>query len=165
MANISYLDKPFIFFASALGLSYFPGEVWVAKILCVDDEPALLRVYQEELSEEGHEIIVARDGKEALALLSAENPHIVILDIRMPEMDGLEALVALLGKNHTIPVILHSAYPEYKDCFITGGAEAFVLKHSDLTELKRTIRNILDREGDAAGNSAERPSKPGKRPL
>ncbi len=135
----------------------------MAKILCVDDEPALLRVYREVLSEEGYEVIVARDGKEALALLSAENPHVVILDIRMPNMDGLEALVALLGKNHTLPVVLHSAYPEYKDSFITGGAEAFVLKQSDLTELKQTIRKILNREGTAAEDSMERPLKPGKR--
>ena len=135
----------------------------MAKILCVDDEPSLLRVYQDELSEEGHEVIVARDGKEALSLLSGENPHVVILDIRMPNMDGLEALVALLGKNHTLPVILHSAYPEYKESFRTGGAEAFVLKGSDLTDLKRTIRKILDRRGVAAGDSAELPSKPGKK--
>ena len=134
----------------------------MAKILCVDDEPALLRVYREELSEEGYEVIMARDGKEALALLSTENPHVVILDIRMPNMDGLEALVALLGKNHTIPVILHSAYPEYRDSFITGGAEAFVLKQSDLTELKQTLRKILNRGGTAAEDSMERPLKPGK---
>jgi two-component system response regulator (stage 0 sporulation protein F) len=137
----------------------------VAKILCVDDEPALLRMYRDELSEEGYEVVVARDGKEALAQLSAVNPQVVILDIRMPNMDGLEALVAMLGKTHTLPVILHSAYPEYKEKIITGGAEAFVLKDSDLTELKRTIREILDREAGAAGNSAERPSKPGRKSL
>jgi two-component system response regulator (stage 0 sporulation protein F) len=135
----------------------------VAKILCVDDEPALLRIYRDELSEEGYEVILARDGKEALGLLSAENPDVVILDIRMPNMDGLEALVALLGKNHTLPVILHSAYPEYKESFITGGAEAFVLKGSDLAELKRAIREILDREGGSVGNSVQSPPKPGRK--
>ena len=132
----------------------------MAKILCVDDEPALLRIYRDELSEEGYEVILARDGREALGLLSAQNPQVVILDIRMPNMDGLEALVALLGKNHTLPVILHSAYPEYKESFITAGAEAFVLKGSDLAELKRTIREILDRQGGAAGNSVQSPPKP-----
>ncbi len=135
----------------------------MAKILCVDDEPALLRIYRDELSEEGYEVILARDGKEALGLISEQNPHVVILDIRMPNMDGLEALVALLGKNHTLPVILHSAYPEYKESFITAGAEAFVLKGSDLGELKRTIREILDREGGAGGNSVPSPPKPGRK--
>jgi CheY-like chemotaxis protein len=89
--------------------------------------------------------------------------HVVILDIRMPNMDGLEALVALLGKNHTLPVILHSAYPEYKESFITAGSEAFVLKSPDLTELKRTIQNIVDRGIEGTGISAERLSKSGKR--
>ncbi len=130
------------------------------KILCVDDEPALLRVYKEELSEEGYEVILAQDGKEALALLSEENAHVVILDIRMPQMDGLEALVALLGKNRTIPVILHTAYPEYKENLITWGAEAFVMKSDDLSELKQTIREILDRKKGIAEGSAKGSSKP-----
>ena len=130
------------------------------KILCVDDEPALLRVYKDELSEEGYEVILAQDGKEALALLSKENPHVVILDIRMPQMDGLEALVALLGKNRTIPVILHTAYPEYKENLITWGAEAFVVKSDDLSELKQTIREILDRKKGIAEGSAKGSSKP-----
>ena len=130
------------------------------KILCVDDEPALLRVYKDELSEEGYEVILAQDGKEALALLSKENPHVVILDIRMPQMDGLEALVALLGKNRTTPVILHTAYPDYKENLITWGAEAFVVKSDDLSELKQTIREILDRKKGMAEGSTKDYSKP-----
>jgi DNA-binding NtrC family response regulator len=129
------------------------------RILCVDDERALLRVYKDELSEEGYEILLARDGKEALAVLSRENIHVVILDIRMPQMDGLEALVAMLGKNRTIPVILHTAYPEYKENLITWGAEAFVMKSDDLSKLKQTIREILDRKKGNAEGSAKDPSK------
>jgi CheY-like chemotaxis protein len=133
-------------------------EEQVAKILCVDDEPALLRIYQDELSEEGHDVVLARDGKEALALLSVEEPDIVILDIRMPKMDGIEALVALLGKDRAIPVILHTAYREYQESLITGGAEAFVVKSGDLSELKKTIREILDRgEGTREGSAPRSP--------
>jgi DNA-binding response OmpR family regulator len=139
--------------------------VKVTKILCVDDEPALLRAYKDELSEEGFEVILAQDGKKALALFSEENPQVVVLDIRMPQMDGMEALVTLLGKDGTIPVILHTAYPEYQENFITWGAEAFVMKSADLSELKKIIREILQRkrgsaEGSAQGSSATRRKSP-----
>ncbi len=117
----------------------------MAKILIVDDEAALLKVYAEELSAEGHEVVSARDGKEALKLLSAEKPQLVIMDIRMPQMDGVETLVAMLGKNRTIPVILHTAHPEYRENYMTWGAEAFVLKSSDLGPLKKKVREILQR--------------------
>ena len=130
------------------------------RVLCVDDEPALLRVYKDELSEEGYEVILARDGKEALAVLSKENVQAVILDIRMPQMDGLEALVVMLGKNRTIPVILHTAYPEYKENLIAWGAEAFVTKSDDLSELKQTIREVLHRKKRVTDGPAKDASKP-----
>ncbi|MDI6754050.1 MAG: response regulator, partial [Thermodesulfobacteriota bacterium] len=62
------------------------------KILCVDDDLSLLRLYQEELSEEGYKVILAKDGQEALAKFSKEKPQVVILDIRMPVMDGIRTL-------------------------------------------------------------------------
>jgi CheY-like chemotaxis protein len=67
------------------------------------------------------------------------------MDIRMPVMDGIEALTAMLGKDRQIPVILNTAYPQYRENFMTWGAEAYVLKSSDLAELKRKIREVLDR--------------------
>ena len=115
----------------------------MVKILCVDDDSSLLFLYQEELSEEGYEVIVARNGKEALEKYDRESPHLVVLDIRMPIMDGLETLNALLGRNRQLPVILNTAYSTYRDNFMTWGAEAYVLKSSDLTELKEKIRQAL----------------------
>ena len=117
----------------------------MGKILCVDDDSSLLLLYQEELSEEGYEVIVARNGKEALEKYDRESPDLVVLDIRMPIMDGLETLNALLGKNRQLPVILNSAYSTYRDNFMAWGAEAYVLKSSDLTELKGKIREALGR--------------------
>jgi len=117
----------------------------MVKILCVDDDSSLLLLYQEELSEEGYEVIVARNGKEALEKYDRESPHLVVLDIRMPNMDGLETLNALLGRNRQLPVILNTAYSTYRNNFMTWGAEAYVLKSSDLTELKEKIREALRR--------------------
>jgi len=118
------------------------------KILCVDDDLSLLLLYQEELSEEGYEVIVARNGKEALEKYDQESPHLVVLDIRMPITDGLETLNALLGRNRQLPVILNTAYSTYRDNFMTWGAEAYVIKSSDLTELKEKIREALRRRKD-----------------
>jgi len=116
----------------------------VKKILCVDDDMSLLHLYRDELIEEGYEVILANDGKEALAKFSKEKPDVVVMDIRMPVMDGIEALTTMLGKNRQAPVILNTAYPQYKGNFMTWGADAYVLKSSDLTELKQKIRAVLD---------------------
>ncbi|MBI4496188.1 MAG: response regulator [Deltaproteobacteria bacterium] len=115
------------------------------KVLCVDDDMSLLRLYQDELGEEGYKVIVAKDGKEALQKFERESPQVVIMDIRMPQMDGIETLTALMGKNRQVPVILNTAYPQYRENFMTWGAEAYVIKSSDLTELKQKIREVLDK--------------------
>ncbi|MGE5253377.1 MAG: response regulator [Planctomycetaceae bacterium] len=119
------------------------------KILCVDDDPSLLTLYQEELAEEGYKVIVARNGKEAVTLFSRENPNLVVLDIRMPEMDGITALNALLGKNRQVPIILNTAYPQYKENFMTWGADAYVVKSPGLSELKQAIHRVLQRRKTA----------------
>ena len=115
------------------------------KVLCVDDDLTLLSLYKIELSEEGYKVILAKDGKEALSEFVQEKPDVVVMDIRMPVMDGIEALTAMLGKDRQIQVILNTAFPQYKENFMTWGAEAYVLKSSDLTELKQKIREVLDR--------------------
>ena len=115
------------------------------KVLCVDDDLSLLRLYQDELSEEGYKVILAKDGKEALAKFEKEKPQVVVMDIRMPGMDGIETLTAMMGKDRQVPVILNTAYPQYRDNFMTWGAEAYVIKSSDLTELKQKIREVLNK--------------------
>jgi CheY-like chemotaxis protein len=122
----------------------------MTKILCVDDDPSILSLYQEELSAEGYSVSIARDGKEAVVQFTKENPHLVIMDIRMPQMGGIEALNTILGKNRQIPVILNTAYPQYKQNFMTWGADAYVVKSSDLTELKEKIREVIEQKGKAS---------------
>jgi len=119
------------------------------KVLCVDDDLSLLRLYQEELTEDGYKVVLAKDGKEALKKFEKESPDVVVMDIRMPVMDGIETLTAMLGKDRQVPVILNTAYPQYRENFMTWGAEAYVIKSSDLTELKQKIREVLDRRKKA----------------
>ena len=114
------------------------------KILCVDDDFSLLCLYREELSEAGYEVILARDSKEALAKFIEEKPDVAVLDIRMPGMDGIETLTAFLGIDRQAHVILNTAYPQYKENFMAWGADAYVMKSSDLSELKQKIREVLE---------------------
>jgi DNA-binding response OmpR family regulator len=114
-------------------------------ILCVDDDLSLLDLYQLELSEEGYRVIVAKDGKEALRKFVEESPDLVVMDICMPAKDGIETLAAMLGGKRHMPVILNTAFPQYRENFMTWGAEAYLLKSSDLTELKQKIREILEK--------------------
>ncbi len=92
------------------------------KVLCVDDDSSLLYLYQEELSKEGYKVLLAKDGKEALSQFMKEKPQVVVMDIRLPVIDGIETLNALLGIDRQVQVILNTAYPQYKDNFMTWGA-------------------------------------------
>ena len=115
------------------------------KILCVDDDPVILQLYHEEFSEDGYEVVLATNGKEALIKYQRELPQLVIMDMRMPGMDGIEALSTILGMDRQASILINSAFPQYRENFMTWGAEAYLLKSSDLGELKQKVREILDR--------------------
>ena len=115
------------------------------KILCVDDEPAILQLYEEEFSEDGYKVVMAADGKEALMKYQAELPQLVIMDMRMPAMDGIEALTTILGKDRQASIIINSSFPQYRENFMSWAAEAYLIKASDLGELKQKVRQVLDK--------------------
>lgn len=113
------------------------------RILVVDDEEGLRLLYKEELEEEGAEVEVAASGEEALEKLENEPIDLVLLDIKMPGMDGVEVLRRVKEKWKDLPVVLCTAYPHYKHEFGTWASDAYVIKSSDLTELKQTVKEIL----------------------
>ena len=86
---------------------------------------------------------VVNSGKEALTIIKENSYDLVILDIGMPEMDGLETLGRLLVIDNKIPVILNTAYPSYKDNFMSWAADAYVVKSMDMTVLKQKIKESL----------------------
>jgi CheY-like chemotaxis protein len=112
-------------------------------ILVVDDDEAIRTLLQEELSEEGYQVIIAGNARDALKKVQEEALDLVILDIRMPGMDGLEALPRILGLKEGLPVILHSAYTQYQESFMSWAADAYVVKSSDLTELKTKVKKLI----------------------
>jgi len=113
------------------------------KVLIVDDEENVRFLYEQELIDEGYQTVLARDGKECLEKVASESPDIVLLDIRMPKMDGLEAIGKIIELNKNIPIIINSAYSTYKDDFMSWAADAYVVKSYDLDTLKSTIREVL----------------------
>jgi two-component SAPR family response regulator len=83
---------------------------------------------------------------------------LVVLDIVMPEMDGLEVLAKIVSRYKKMPVILHTSYAHYKNDFMTWLADAFVVKSSDLSVLKKTVKEFLRKNGeekDGRGVSAQ----------
>jgi CheY-like chemotaxis protein len=123
----------------------------MAKILIVEDDEAQRFLYHEELVEEGYEVVLAKNGLEALKCLEETPFDLIVLDIRMPEMDGTEALGKIASRYKKIPVILHTAYPEYRNQFVALLADAFVVKSSDLLLLKKTVQELLEEKNREKG--------------
>jgi two-component system response regulator (stage 0 sporulation protein F) len=131
-----------------------------AKILIVEDDENLRTLYSEELREEGYEPILAKNGKEAMRILKKLKPDLVILDIVMPLMNGMEALGRIIGQYRDLPIILYSNYPHYKEDFMSWAADAYLTKSSDLTELKKVVRDLLGKKRKIIGG-APAPKKKG----
>jgi DNA-binding response OmpR family regulator len=113
------------------------------KILVIDDEENIRLLYQEELLEKGYEVILASDGKEGLEKFEKCNPDLVTLDIQMANLNGLHTLKMIRDRSRNIPVILCTAYGEYKQDLRTWGSDAYIVKSSNLNELLTTIQEIL----------------------
>jgi CheY-like chemotaxis protein len=116
----------------------------MARILVVEDDEPLRSLYKYELEEEWYEVIIAEDGKTALRSLEQLSCDLIILDMVMPEMDGLEALAKIASRQKKIPVVIHTAYLQRKDENLSGLADACLTKSSDLSILKSTVRELLE---------------------
>ncbi len=115
------------------------------KILVVDDEKNILKLYKAELEDEGYTVVTANSGKEAIEMFRQENPDLVTLDIMMPDIDGIQVLRQLKQDKPQVPVIMLTAY-DYRDDFSVWVSDAYVVKSSDLLSLKTTIRQIIEKK-------------------
>jgi CheY-like chemotaxis protein len=114
-------------------------------VLVVDDDKSLRRLYKVELEAEGYRVLTAENGSEARELAAEEKPDAIVMDLRMPAMDGLEAMARILRDEKRIPIILNTAYSSYQDNFLTWAADGFVIKSADLDPLKRKLREVMAR--------------------
>jgi DNA-binding response OmpR family regulator len=115
------------------------------RVLVVDDDVRIQQLLIEELGDDGYEVSTASNGKDALSRLTTESerPDLVILDLRMPGMNGLEAIGIMLKRKIDLPVIIFSAYGSYRNDPLAMAADAYVLKSSDLSELKVRIHELV----------------------
>jgi CheY-like chemotaxis protein len=121
----------------------------VRKLLLVDDSPVALMMVQTVLRGSGYQLLQAHDGLQALRLAEADAPDLIVMDMVMPQLDGLSALRVLREGTTTrhIPVIMltsEGAADEIERCF-QAGCDAYVTKPVNGTELKAKISALLTR--------------------
>ncbi|MFP3983800.1 MAG: response regulator [Desulfurivibrionaceae bacterium] len=113
------------------------------KIMTVDDDESVQLVYKAELEELGYQVHSVFSGEKALEKLDLISPDLIILDIRMPGMDGIDVLRRIKEQDPSLPVILSSAYPEFKQDISCWASDDYIVKSANLDALKESIRKLL----------------------
>jgi len=126
-------------------------------VLVADDDDDILLLVTTRLRRDGFEVVAARDGDEALALVRAQRPHVAVLDIGMPGLDGLEVLAQIRADEglRDTRVLLLTAKAQESDVRrgYTAGADAYVRKPFSPAELSARVRELVDRCGRSAPHS------------
>ena len=112
-------------------------------VLITDDESALLELYDVEFRRAGYAVKTALTAREALDIVGCEPVDCVVMDIRMPGENGLDAISEIRRTNRELPIVLNSAYGSHKNDFHSWLADAYVVKSPDVSELIRTVDRIL----------------------
>ncbi len=126
------------------------------RILMVDDEPNVRLVFRTALESAGHELAAAEDGQEALDILQATRFDLVLLDLRMPRIGGMELLGRLRAANNDVPVIIITAHGSIPDAVAAMklGAIDFLSKPLTPDALRRAVAEVLDRQAARPAPSA-----------
>jgi two-component system nitrogen regulation response regulator NtrX len=119
----------------------------MAAILIIDDEKSIRNVLKDILQHEGYQVDEASDGEQGLQLFQSKNFDLVLCDIKMPKMDGMEVLQQIMLVNPEVPVIMISGHGTIENAVdaVKKGAYDFISKPPDLNRLLITLRNALDR--------------------
>ena len=114
------------------------------KILVVDDELLIRNVLAEHLTGQGYEVIQASSGEEAIELASSTQPHVILMDIGMPGLNGIEACRRLKAEEKTrhIPVIMMTGFAYEKEAAVEAGADDFINKPPDFADLAFRLKSI-----------------------
>jgi DNA-binding NtrC family response regulator len=119
----------------------------MSRILVVDDESSIRLLYSHELADEGHEVATAATAAEAAEKLQQDDFDLILLDIKLKNESGLDLLQKIVKERHNLPVILCTAFSCYKDDFSAWLADGYVVKSTDLQELKSEVKKVLGKKG------------------
>jgi two-component system OmpR family response regulator len=125
------------------------------RILVVDDEPSIVDLVATVLRYEGFQVETAATGRQALAAVTEFRPHLVVLDVLLPDLDGFEVQRRLNADGARVPILFLTAREATEDVVrgLTMGADDYVTKPFSLEELVARVRTIMRRAGDAAAPS------------
>ena len=128
-----------------------------ARVLVVEDDEEIAQVLQRSLRLEGYEVRIAGDGEAALEQASAFNPDLVILDLGLPDGDGLALLAGLRRRGGAVPVLVLTARDavENRVAGLDTGADDYLVKPFAMTELVARAKALLRRPGHALGLTME----------
>ena len=118
-------------------------------LLCIDEDKNQRLLYEQELGFEGYEVVTATNGKEALDKVQELHPDIIVMDTTSLQMDGLEAIGRIIGKNKKDTIVIHTAPDDNRDKFISWAVDAHLIKTPDLSVLKSTIEELLTEEPES----------------
>ncbi len=113
-------------------------------IMIVEDEKYLLDIYTDEFKDAGFEVRSLSTGKEAIDWIRKARPSVVVLDIKLGDIEGLKVLEEIKEYDKTIPVILNSAYSVYKSDFASWMADDYVVKSSNISELVAKVKQYAN---------------------
>ena len=121
----------------------------MARILIAEDEPDMLMGLRDNLQYEGYEVLEARDGEEAVRLVNEQRPDLMLLDVMMPKLDGLEVCKRIRQAGFTLPVLMLTAKSQEGDIVrgLEAGADDYVTKPFGVHELLARIKVALRRTG------------------
>jgi DNA-binding response OmpR family regulator len=127
----------------------------MARLFVVDDEPDMVELLATILRADGFEVDTDTDGRSALARVLSDPPDLLLLDLMMPDLDGMELLklMRLDAKGADVPVLVVSARTSHQDQLGTLqlGANAYICKPFSPRELVRQVRQLLESSGDSSG--------------
>jgi two-component system, OmpR family, KDP operon response regulator KdpE len=134
----------------------------VAKVLAVDDEPQILTALGRGLGRVGHEVLVARNGEDGLAAVAASSPDVVLLDLKLPDLDGIE-VVRRLRSWTAVPIVLLSGAGSERARVLAldAGADDFVDKPFSMEELRARVGAVLRRAMPATDGTGHGPAADG----
>src|SRR5947207_15692388 len=132
-----------------------PNSTASLRVLVVDDEPNLVEVLTMALRFQGFAVESAASGREALAAVTRFKPHLMVLDVMLPDMEGFDVAARLGAQRATVPIIFLTARDSTEDKVrgLSGGGDDYMTKPFSLEELVARIRTILRRTGQAAPES------------